>query len=101
MIIAAQRVAADIAQRRVFKCAGEGGIGGKIIHSYADNPQGTGQKLVWAGAHHAVSRHPLHFAMILFVQPCLQLGLAGGKVGVSDPDLLKTQFSTPLFDAVR
>ena len=101
MIIAAQRVAADIAQRRVFKCAGEGGICGEIVHSYADNPQGAGQKLVWTGAHHAVSRHPLHFAMILFVQPCLQLRFAGGKVGVSDTDLLKTQFSAPLFDAVR
>jgi len=56
---------------------------------------------VWTSAHHAMTRHPLHLAVVLFVQPRLQFGLAGGEVGVGDAHLLEAKLSTPLFYILR
>lgn len=50
-----------------------------------------------AGAHHAMSRHPLHFAMILLIQPGLQTRLLHAEIGVADADLLKAERQSPLF----
>jgi hypothetical protein len=44
-----------------------------------------------------MTRHPLHFAVVLFVQPGLQFGLAGGEVGIGNT-FLEAKLSTPLFD---
>lgn len=53
-----------------------------------------------ARAHHTVTRHPLHLAMIVFIQPCLQLGFGAAEMGIGNTNLLKTQFSTPLFNVL-
>lgn len=50
------------------------------------------------GAHHAVTSHPFHFAMVLLVQPGLQARLFRAKIGIADTDLLKAEFQPPLFD---
>jgi hypothetical protein len=39
--------------------------------------------------------------MVLFIQPCLQFRLAGGKVGIGDTDLLEAKLSTTLFYFLR
>ena len=56
---------------------------------------------MWTGAHHAVTRHPLHFAVVLFVQPGLQFWLAGREVGIGNAYLLEAKLSTPLFYFLR
>lgn len=48
--------------------------------------------------HHAVSRHPRHLALILFVQPRLQARLFCAEIGVGDADLLKAEIQSPLFN---
>ena len=53
------------------------------------------------GAHHAVASHPFHFAMVLFIQPCLQFGFTGAEVGIGDTDLLEPELCAPLFDLLR
>ena len=54
-----------------------------------------------ASAQHTVTRHPVHFAVVLFVQPGLQFGLAGGEVGIGNAYLLEAKLSTPPFDFLR
>ncbi|MMZ71842.1 hypothetical protein D1872_354800 [compost metagenome] len=54
-----------------------------------------------ARAHHAVARHPLHFAVVLFVEPGLQFWLARGKIGIGDTDFLEAKLSAPLFNVLR
>ena len=44
---------------------------------------------------------PLHFAVVLFIQPCLQFGFTGAEVGIGDTDLLEPEFCAPLFDLLR
>lgn len=51
-----------------------------------------------AGAHHTVTRHPVHFAVVLLVQPGLQARLFQTKIGIADTDLLKAEFQPPLFN---
>lgn len=41
--------------------------------------------------HHAMSRHPLHLAMILLLQPRLQARLFRTEIGIGDADLLKAE----------
>lgn len=53
------------------------------------------------GAHHSVTGHPLHFTVILFVQPCLKRRFVGAQIGVGNADMLKTEFGAPLFDFLR
>lgn len=53
-----------------------------------------------ARTHHAVSRHPRHLAMILFLQPRLQARLLRAEIGIANTDLLKAEFQTPLFNAL-
>ena len=53
------------------------------------------------GAHHAMTRHPLHFAVVLFVQPCLQFGLGLAEIGIGNTDLLEAKLGAPLFDLLR
>ena len=98
VVIASQSVAADIAELRVFQRTGKGGFGRKIVHAYADNAQRAGQQFMRTRAHHAVARHPLHFAVILFVQPRLQTRLFRAEIGVGDADLLKAEILAPLFN---
>ena len=53
------------------------------------------------GAHHTVTGHPFHFAVVLFIQPCLQFGFTGAEVGIGDPHLLEPKLCAPLFDLLR
>ena len=48
--------------------------------------------------HHAMARHPLHLAVVLFIQPRLQTGFAGAEIGIGDADLLKAEIQSPLFN---
>ena len=54
-----------------------------------------------ARAHHAMARHPLHFAVVLFIQPRLQFRFAGAEIGIGNTYLLKAQLCAPLFDLLR
>jgi len=54
-----------------------------------------------AGAHHAVTRHPLHLAVVLIIQPCLEFWLTGREIGIGDTHVLKTKLSAPLFNVLR
>ncbi|MNN73657.1 hypothetical protein D3C81_1897910 [compost metagenome] len=101
MIITPQGITADVAKRRIFQGAGKGRIGGQIVHPYTDDAKRTGQKFVRASTQHTVTRHPLHLAMVLFVQPCLQFGFTGAEIGIGNTDMLKTQLGAPLFDVLR
>ena len=53
------------------------------------------------GAHHAVTSHPVHLAVVLFIQPQLKRGLTGGEVGIGDPHLLEAEIDSPLFYILR
>ena len=98
VVITSQSVAADIAELRVFQRAGKGGFRRKVVHAYADHAQRAGQQFMWTRTHHAVARHPLHFAVILFVQPRLQTRFFRAEIGVGDADLLKAEILAPLFN---
>ena len=52
-------------------------------------------------AHHAVARHPVHFSVVLFVQPRLQFGFGLAQVSIGNTDLLKAQFQPPLLNILR
>ncbi|CSF26496.1 Uncharacterised protein [Shigella sonnei] len=54
-----------------------------------------------ASAQHTVTCHPVHFAVVLFVQPCLQFGLGLAEIGIGNTYLLKAQFQPPLFNFLR
>ena len=54
-----------------------------------------------ASAQHTVTCHPVHFAVVLFIQPCLQFGFTGAEVGIGDPHLLEPKLCAPLFDLLR
>ena len=54
-----------------------------------------------ASAQHTVTCHPVHFAVVLFVQPCLQFGLGLAEIGIGNTDLLEPQLCAPLFDLLR
>ena len=75
VIVAPQRVAADVTQLRILQGAGKRRLGRQVVHAYADHPQRARQQFVRARAQHAVARHPFHLAVVLLVEPGLQLRL--------------------------
>lgn len=50
------------------------------------------------GAHHTVTRHPVHLTVILLIQPGLQPRLFQRQVGITDTHLLKAERQPPLFN---
>ena len=101
MIIAPEGITADVTQRGIFQGAGKGGVSGQLVHPHADDAERTGQQVVGTGAHHTETGHPFHFAVILFIQPCLQFGFTGAEVDIGDPHLLEPKLCAPLFDLLR
>ena len=49
-------------------------------------------------AHHAMTRHPLHLAVVLFLQPRLQPGFFKAEIGIANTDLLEAEFAPPEFN---
>lgn len=90
VVIAAEGVAADVAQGRILQGGGEAGLEGKVIHPHRQHPQGTRQQIKGAGPHHAVARHVVHGAVMACIQPGLQPGLFQSEVRVCDSDLVKS-----------
>lgn len=101
MVVAPKRVAADVAETGIIQRAGEGGTGGQVIHAHADYAKRAGQKFMRTRAHHAVSRHPGHFSVVLFLKPGLERRFAGAEIGIRDPYVLKAERSAPLFNIER
>jgi len=98
MIIAPEGVTADVTQLGIIQRFGKRGLGGQVIHSHTDDPQCAGQQFVRTGAQHAVTGHPFHFAMVLFIKPCLQFRLFSGEVGIANTDLLEAIGLAPLLN---
>ncbi len=90
VIVAPQRIAADVAQLRILQGAGKCRLGRQVVHAYADHSQRARQQFVRACAQHAVARHPFHFAVVLFVEPGLQLRLFKAQIGIADANLLES-----------
>lgn len=101
MVVAPESVTADVAQRWIFQGRGKSGVSRQIVHPHADHAQRAGQQFVRTCTHHAVARHPLHLAVILFIQPRLQFRLAGGEIGIGNTYLLKAELVAPPFDILR
>src|SRR5476649_554668 len=100
MIIASQGITTNVAELRIIQRFGKRGFGGQIIHPNADDPQRAREQFVRTCAQHAMTGHPLHFAMVLFIKPCLQFWLFSGKVGIANTHLLKAKGLAPLLDEV-
>ncbi len=90
VVVAPQRVAADVTQLRILQGAGKRRLGRQVVHAHADHPQRARQQFVRACAQHAVARHPFHLAVVLFIQPGLQFRLFETQVGIADANLLES-----------
>ncbi len=90
MVVAAEGIAADIAESRVAQGGGKARLEGEVVHSHRDDPQGARQQLMGASAHHAVARHVIHAAVIAGVQPGLQFRLFEGEIRIGDANLVKS-----------
>ena len=95
VIVAAERIAGDVAEARIAQHAfGIRGLG-PVVHARRDHAQRPGYELGGARAARTVPRHVMHLAVPAGVEPVLQPALVVGQVDRRDPDALEAKFLAP------
>ena len=101
VVIAAQSVAGHIGFFRVAQNAGNGRLGGQVIHSQHDDALGAGHQQRWVQPFVDVFVEVIHAALVALVEPGLQpLGLLTG-IRQGDGAVGKTQCPCLLFERLR
>ena len=98
MIVAADGVTRDVAERRVRQdCVGIRALW-PVIHARGDDPHRAGHEFRGSRPLRAVALHVLHLAVAAGGQPFEQVLFVGGQLGCSDAHLLEAEFPAPDLD---
>ena len=99
VVVAAERVAGDIATRVVLEYRpGLGGWFRPVVHAHADHRVGTRTQLGRPAALAAMACHPVHRAVAAFGKPRLEARFLLTRRDAGDADLLEAEFARPGVD---
>ncbi len=98
VIVAAERIARDVAESAVGEHGLRLGRAGPVVHARSDHAQRAGHQFRGPGALRAVTLHVAHFAVPARGQPVEQPSLVVGQLDGRDADLLEAEFAAPGLD---
>lgn len=99
VIVAAERVSGDVAERGIFQHLLRGSrVSGLIVHADRNDAQRAGDELGGPRPKSAVSLHVVHCAMTALLEPALEALFVFGELHGRDADSLKPELKAPAPD---
>ena len=95
VIVAPERVARDVAERRIPEDGVRVGTPAAVVHAHADDSNGSRHQLRGTGATYSVACHVSELAVVAGVEPCEQRRFVRTQIAGGDRHLLKAQLDPP------